>query len=111
MKYNDLLVPCHSLPILLYSSNLYPFNSYPLVLRAGKDSNPRCDFSYSFGDCPLRPLEHRRIIKYFKDLTLCDYGWIRTIVAQGNLLPQFNFVKKLSNVFSSDLVAHPICFT
>lgn len=28
MKYNDLLVPCHGLPILLHSSNLYPFNSY-----------------------------------------------------------------------------------
>ena len=41
----------------------------------------------------------------------CDYDWIRTNIALGNLLPQFNFVKKLSNVFSSDQVAHPICFT
>ena len=44
-------------------------------------------------------------------LFFCDYGWIRTNIAYGNLLPQFNFVKKLYNVFSSDIVAHPICFT
>ena len=29
--------------------------------HGGKDSNPRRAFAYSFGDCPLRPLEHLRI--------------------------------------------------
>ena len=49
------------------AQSLYQWDKYTILiqqnLHEGKDSNPRRAFAYSFGDCPLRPLEHLRILK------------------------------------------------
>lgn len=76
----------NGIDLLSYSYNctcILHWTMTPLIkyMHGGKDSNPRWAFAYSFGDCPLRPLEHLRIRKSSKfasyGLEKPRLGWLR----------------------------------